>query len=96
MEEVAWLCIKEAVIYSELHTDRPIVGTARVIGEGFDTDRMMRSTVFEFDPPVDGRSTVTHYTITMGDDGFPMPTEDWMVREDRERFARRLGYELVG
>lgn len=73
-----------------------IIGYARVVCDGFDTDRMMRFTVFEFDPPIRGESIITHFSATISDDGLPMPADDWMVREDRERFVSRLGYVLVG
>ena len=74
---------------------KPIVGKARIIGEWFDTDRMLRCTEYELDPPCHGCSTITQRMLTLGDDGLPMPTQDWMIREDRERFCKTIGYELV-
>lgn len=76
---------------------RADAGRARVVCEDFDTDKMMRAVTFEFDPPLDGvERTHTFYMATMDDGGLPMATRDRMLREDRERLARMLGYELDG
>ena len=72
-------------------------GSARVVCEDFDTDTMMREVTFEFDPPLGGvERTHTFRMATMDNDGLPMATQDRMLREDRERLARMLGYELDG
>ena len=74
---------------------REIVGTARIIEVGFDTDRMLRWFVIEFSPPWNGQKLKRVYHCAMTDDMLPLPMSDDMIKSFQTRYARRLGYELV-
>lgn len=72
-----------------------IVGSARIIEEGFDTDRMLRWFDIEFDPPWQGQEVKRVYHAAITDDGLPLPMQDDMIRGFQTRYARWLGYTLV-
>ena len=73
----------------------PIVGTARVIGSGFDTDDMLRWVEFEFNPAWgDEKTKVVRYTALASDDLLPMPMSDKMEHDFLVRYLRRIGYTL--
>lgn len=72
-----------------------IVGTARIVDEGLDTDTMMRYAVYEFDPPLDGKRVSERRYVAMTDDMLPLPQTDDMLRGAMRRDLRLLGYELA-
>ena len=72
-----------------------IVGTARIVDEGLDTDTMLRYAVYEFDPPLDGKRSRERRYMAMTDDMLPLPQTNDMLRDAMRRDLRLLGYELV-
>ena len=89
-------CLGYSRRYRAMEVDMvPIVGTARVIGTGFDTDRMLRWVDFEFSPQwYDLKVKRVFYSAVSVDDIPPIPMSDKMERDFFVRYLRRIGYEL--